>query len=137
MISRRRRKNDANISLTRTVVRRYASIGDSTLITWYVLREIIKYLSHDNKENRRYSNKTFTWSTKFTFPGASPFLDRARLGICHDVIAHYDLISISSQWVALTVLRYYIIIKVVNYVIGDFRGQSDGRPPRCSQRDRV
>ena len=26
----------------------------------------------------------------------------------------------------------YIIIKVMDYVIGDFRGQSDGRPTRCS-----
>ena len=34
-----------------------------------------------------------------------PFLDRSRQGICHDVISHFDLISISSQWVALTVLR--------------------------------
>ena len=31
----------------------------------------------------------------------------------------------------------YIIIKVVDNVIGDFRGQLDGRPTRCSQRDRV
>ena len=55
MISRRRCKHDANISLTRAVVRQYASIGDSTSITRYFPREIIKYLSHDNKENRRYS----------------------------------------------------------------------------------
>ena len=33
MISRRRCKHDANISLTRTVVRRYASIGYFTFIT--------------------------------------------------------------------------------------------------------
>ena len=33
MISRRRCKHDANRSLTQTVVRRYASIGDFMLIT--------------------------------------------------------------------------------------------------------
>ena len=31
----------------------------------------------------------------------------------------------------------YIIVKVVVYVIGDCRGQSDGRLTRCSQRERV
>ena len=55
MISRRRFKHEANISFTRTVVIRYASIRDFTLINWYILREIFKYLSQDNKENRKYS----------------------------------------------------------------------------------
>ena len=111
---RRCKHNDAKISKTRSVVnrlyigRQHASIEDFTIITWYILREI-KYSFHDNIEYIQPFHVALS-STKFTFPRESPFLDRSRRDIYHDVISHYDFMSISSQGVALTVLRTFFIV---------------------------
>ena len=66
--------------------------------------------------------------------GASNFITHFLLLLLLHV---YCYNSQKQTFSSLPLRSNHIILNVVYYVIGNFRGQSDGRLPRCSQRDRV